>query len=225
MLVSHEGILADLGPVHIADKSVGNILSQAVLTDAGCKVALLNDEYHVTDRIGSQVWVFRRRMLKGSGEKSRFYSLEMDIPTEAATTSVSLTMTVGEDLRRLTVCEQQQTFKAARLGRLLGNASPSTTIEVLKADIMNCDTTATDVHNATRVWGKGLAVRPPSAHPSPPLESWYHVKCRQRRYPVRRVNSFSAGCTVPAGALSVFVLEGQDGTSHRCEDPSLHRSG
>ncbi len=73
------------------------------------------------------MWVFRRRVLVGHRRaKSQFYTMEME-PLESTSdisSSVSLTMTVGEELRRLTVREQQQAYKAARIGRLLGNARP-----------------------------------------------------------------------------------------------------
>jgi hypothetical protein len=74
VLVSHEGVLPEFGAVHIADNSVANILSQVVLTDAGCKIELLNDEYHVTARGSTQARIFCRRLLRGSGEKSMFYT-------------------------------------------------------------------------------------------------------------------------------------------------------
>lgn len=144
LIVSEEGVFADLGKVGVSSDSVANILSQAELLDKGYKVSYnsVQDQYNVQGT--EKNWTFTRKSLP-NGRKSPFYSCRI------------LVTTVQDNMRRYTTREVKQAQKAIDFQRALGYPSTKTTLQILSKGVVNCNVTASDVRNAEAIYGPSVA--------------------------------------------------------------------
>lgn len=129
------------------ENAVANVLSMAVMIDSGANVRYdtTNDQFVVVTQ-DRQPLVFARKLLS-TGAKSNHYACDMaavDILVE----------TVAENMTRLTSREIAQAVKARQFMTDMGHCSSADTVELFKhRPPLNCDITATDVRNASAIWG------------------------------------------------------------------------
>jgi len=156
LTVEAEGMFADLDcTVNIAKDSAANLLSQAMLKDAGCSITYDNtsDEFIVNTK--SRVWRFQRK-LHSDGRKSRYYVRDMADEIDVADDNIMVN-TVEDNIRRITKRDAKKAEEAVVLRTRLGHVSTKGMIDILQGGVNNCPVTPIDVRIAEATFGKSAA--------------------------------------------------------------------
>ena len=153
LAVKAEGLFADLPcKISIARDAAANLLSQALLKDAGCAISYEEELDHFVVRTPSREWTFNRK-LYSDGSRSRHYVRDMvdELPAPVLVT------TVDENIRRVTKREAEKAADAVVLRTRLGYISTNGMMDILQGGVNNCSVTPADVRHSEAVFGKSSA--------------------------------------------------------------------
>lgn len=157
--IEAEGCFADIPcKIKIASGCAANLLSQAMLKDAGCDVEYDGALDRYVIRTKSREWIFERKV-HPTGRKSRYYVRDMadELAALDDTTSAVLVATVEDNLRRVTKREAMRAEDAVVLRTRLGHVSTKGMLDILQTGVNNCAVTPADVRLSEAVFGKSVA--------------------------------------------------------------------